>query len=161
MQELINQETISALSKSKKIIILRIIISALIAVGIIILLLFLTNRKIRFVMAVVLAIVLTIEASFILYTLITSLIPLNNYQKLCKSSLNGNKYESNVEVISISENDRHVKGISVREIKVKDLQEDKEYAFYIESNNDISSIAIGNKYRFITYQSIVVKYESL
>ena len=161
MQELINQETISALSKSKKIIILRIIISALIAVGIIILLLFLTNRKIRFVMAVVLAIVLTIEASFILYTLITSLIPLNNYQKLCKSSLNGNKYESNVEVVSISENDRHVKGISVREIKVKDLEEDKEYAFYIESNNDISSIAIGNKYRFITYQSIVVKYESL
>ena len=161
MQELINQETISALSKSKKIIILRIIISALIAVGIIILLLFLTNRKIRFVMAVVLAIVLTIEASFILYTLITSLIPLNNYQKLCKSSLNGNKYESNVEVISISELDRHVKGISVKEIKVKDLEEDKEYAFYIESNNDISSIAIGNKYRFITYQSIVVKYESL
>lgn len=161
MQELINQETISALSKSKKIIILRIIISALIAVGIIILLLFLTNRKIRFVMAVVLAIVLTIEASFILYTLITSLIPLNNYQKLCESSLNGNKYESNVEVVSISENDRHVKGISVKEIKVKDLEEDKEYAFYIESNNDISSIAIGNKYRFITYQSIVVKYESL
>ena len=161
MQELINQEAISALSKSKKIIILRIIISALIAVGIIILLLFLTNRKIRFVMAVVLAIVLTIEASFILYTLITSLIPLNNYQKLCKSSLNGNKYESNVEVISISESDRHVKGISVKEIKVKDLEEDKEYAFYIESNNDSSSISIGNKYRFITYQSIVVKYESL
>ena len=161
MQELINQETISALTKSKKIIILRIIISAVITMGIIILLLFLTNRKIRFVMAILLAVVLTIEASFILYTLITSLIPLNNYQKLCKSSLDGNKYESEVEIISINETDKHVKGICVREIKVKDLQEDKEYAFYIESNNDISSMEIGKKYRFITYQSIVVKYEGL
>ena len=161
MKELINQDSINALKKSKKILILEIIISFVVATGIIILLLFLTNRKIRFVMAILLAITCTIEASFLLYTFLTSLIPLLNYQKLCKSSLNGNRYETSAEVISIEEKSKHVRGISVKAIKVKDLDEDKEYAFYVEANNDISEIEVGDKYRFITYQSIVVKYENL
>ena len=161
MKELINQQTIDALKKSKVIVILEIVISLLITAGVIILLLFLANRKIRFVMALFLAITLTLETSFLLYTLVTSLIPLLKYEKICKSSLNSAKYETNGVVISINEKVKHVRGISAKEIKVKDLDEEKEYAFYIENNNDVSDISIDGKYRFVTYQSIVVKYEDL
>lgn len=161
MKELINQQTIASLKKSKIIIILEIIISLLITAGVIILLLYFTNRKIRFVMALLLAIISTLEASFVLYTLISALIPTLKYEKVCKSSLEYTKYETNAVIISIAEKVKHVRGISVKEIKVKDIEEDKEYAFYIENNNDISDIVVGNKYRFVTYQSILVKYENL
>ena len=161
MKELINQETIQSLKKSKTIILLEIIISLLVTSGIIVLLLFLTNRKIRFVMAILLAVTLTIESSFILYTLATSLIPLLKYEKLCKSSLNNAKYETKAVVLAVSNKDKHVRGISLKEIKVKDLDENKEYAFYIESNNDISDIAVGASFYFVTYQSIVVRYENI
>ncbi len=161
MKELINQQTINALKKSKIFIILEIIVSLVITAGIIILLLFLTNRKIRFVMALALAVVCAIETSFIMYIFLTSLIPLQSYQKVCKSALINNKYETTAMIIGLGDKTKHVKGIAVKEIKVRDLDENKEYALYIEDNNDISDIKMGNRYRFMTYQSIVVKYENL
>ena len=161
MKELINQESINALNKSKIFIILEIIVSLVITAGIIILLLFLTNRKIRFVMALLLALVSSIEMSFILYTLLTSLIPLQSYQKVCKNALNSNKYETNALILSVNYKTKHVKGVAVKEIKVRDVDENKEYAFYIEDNNDIANIQIGSKYLITTYQSFVVSYENL
>lgn len=161
MKELINQETIAALKKSKLFIVLEIIISLVLTAGIIILLLFFTNRENRFLMALALATVCAIESGLIIYTLTTSLFPLLNYQKLCKNALEGNKYETNALVIEIVTKVRHVKGVAVRQIKVRDLNEDKDYSFFIEDNNDISEIKLGDKYRFITYQSVVVKYENL
>ena len=138
MKELINQETIAALKKSKLFIVLEIIISLVLTAGIIILLLFFTNRENRFLMALALATVCAIESGLIIYTLTTSLFPLLNYQKLCKNALEGNKYETNALVIEIVTKVRHVKGVAVRQIKVRDLNEDKDYSFFIEDNNDIS-----------------------
>ena len=161
MKELINQDSINALKKSKIIIILELIISLVVAAGVIVLFLLLTNRQNRFLMALALAVVCALETSFILYTFLISLIPLLNYQKLCKTALDGNKYQTKALITGIEDKVKHVRGIAVKEIRVKDLEEEKEYAFYIEDNNDISLIKVGEKYIFTTYQSIVVKYENL
>ncbi len=161
MKQIVNQESINTLSKNKKIIYLIIILSFIITASIMVLIFLFTNRKIRYVMAVILAIIATIEASGVLYLVYTSLIPLHHYEKFMKNSMRADKYLTHGLVLKINEKVKHVRGLSVKEIKIKDLQEDKEYVFYIENNVDISDIKENQQYQFITYQSIITAYENI
>ena len=158
MKELINQQNIDNLKKRRIRTYIYMFVSLLIALAIIIPLIFLARRETRYWFVALLTIVAALEASFILYLCVVSLVPLNNYLKQCQLSLTENKYETKGEVISIADKVTHYKGIAVKVIKVKDLEEEnKEYSFYIEQNQE--GFLLGKKYTFITYQSIIVSYE--
>lgn len=159
MKEIVNQESISLLKKSRKTGIVYIIISLVITIGLIVGLFFLANRQLKYLFVVLMAIVCTIEASFILYLFVVSFVPLNNLIKLYSLSLGGNKFLTKGKVVSISDKIAHFKGVAVIEIKVIDLEEEnKEYLFYIEQSvKDVFKVE--KVYSFVTYQSLITSYE--
>lgn len=161
MKQIIKQDTVNALNKSKKYIYLIMTITFVIAISLMVIIIIFTNRKIRYLAALILAIIATLEASSIFYLIYASLIPTNNYLKFIKNSLSSNKYLTNALVLNINNKITHVRGISVKEIRVKDLNENKEYIFYVENNIDISDIKENQSYQFITYQSFITAYENL
>lgn len=159
MKELINSQTINDLKKSRRNIILCIIISLALAIAIIVPLFFLATRELKYLFVVILTIVSTLEASFVLYVTVVSLVPLNNYLKQCELSLVGSKFMTKGKVVEIAEKITHFKGIAVREIKVMDLEEEnKEYKFYVEQTSYDSFIK-DKTYSFVAYQSLITSYE--
>ena len=159
MKELINSQTVNDLKKSRRNIILCIIISLAIAIAIIVPLFFLATRELKYLFVVILTIVSTLEASFVLYVIVVSLVPLNNYLKQCELSLAGSKFVTKGKVVEIAEKITHFKGIAVREIKVMYLEEEnKEYKFYVEQTSSDSFIK-DKTYSFVTYQSLITSYE--
>lgn len=161
MTELITPQSINELKKSRNNIIVYIIISLVIASGLIVLLFFFANRSNRYFFNVLISIVASLGASFILYLCVVSLVPLNHYLKLCDSSLSGNKYMTKGQIISSTDKVTHYKGVAVKEIRVKDLEEEnKEYVFYVEQNVEIK-LEENKTYSLITYQNVVVAYEEV
>ena len=159
MKELINSQTINDLKKSRRNIILCIIISLALAIAIIVPLFFLATRELKYLFVVILTIVSTLEASFVLYVTVVYLVPLNNYIKQCELSLVGSKFMTKGKVVEIAEKITHFKGIAVREIKVMDLEEEnKEYKFYVEQTSYDSFIK-DKTYSFVAYQSLITSYE--
>lgn len=161
MKEIVNQESISQLKKSRKNIIIFIVISLLVTIALIVGLFFLATRELKYLFIIILTIIASLESSFILYTFVVSIAPLNSLIKLYELSLNGNKFATKGKVISIAEKVTHYKGAAIREIKVLDLEEEgKEYIFYIEQNSSIQ-FEVEKTYSFVTYQSLIVSYEEI
>ena len=159
MKELVNQESIKTLKKSRKYIFICIIISVVVFAGIMASLFFLVNRNNRFLFNVIFAIITTVEATAILYMLAVCLFPLNHYIKICSLSLYGNKYATIGKVQRIpSEKVSHYRGVAVREVLVLDIEENKEYKFFVEQNCK-EEFEEGKVYKFITYQSVIVAYD--
>ncbi|MBO4856415.1 MAG: hypothetical protein J5511_03490, partial [Bacilli bacterium] len=86
MKEIINEQSIVDLKKSRINIIGSIIISLVVAIGGCVPLFLLASRETRYLFAMLLAFICTVEATFILYTVVVSLVPLNNYIKLSTAS---------------------------------------------------------------------------
>ena len=161
MIELINEQKINELKKSRSKIIAFIIVSIAVALGIIVTLFFFANRDNRHVINVVIALAGTISATLVLYLSVVSLSPLNRYLKLIKESLNGNKWSTKGTVVSINDKVTHYREIPVIEVRVVDIEEEnKEYVFYVESNTK-RDLSVNKTYSLITYQSVVVAYEEL
>ena len=159
MKEIVNQESISILKKSRRNIIIFIVISLLATIGLIVGLFFLATRELKYLFIIVFTIIASLEASFILYICVVSLFPLHNLIKLYELSLSGNKFMTKGKIVSINDKVTHFKGVAVREVRVLDLEEEsKEYIFYIEQNSSEEFIA-EKTYSFITYQSLIVAYE--
>ncbi|MBO4856273.1 MAG: hypothetical protein J5511_02750, partial [Bacilli bacterium] len=115
----------------------------------------------RYLFAMLLAFICTVEATFILYTVVVSLVPLNNYIKLSTASFGATKFSTKAHVVDVACKVTHYKGVAVREIKVIDLdEENKQYVFYVEQNKG-HGIAPNMDYVFVTYQSVIVSYENL
>ena len=135
MIELINEQKINELKKSRSKIIAFIIVSIAVALGIIVTLFFFANRDNRHVINVVIALAGTISATLVLYLSVVSLSPLNKYLKLIKESLNGNKWSTKGTIVSINDKVTHYRDFPVIEVRVVDIEEEnKEYVFYVESN---------------------------
>lgn len=161
MTELITTQSINELKKSRNNIIVYIIISLVISSGLIVLLFFFANRSNRYFFNVLIALVASLGASIVLYLSVVSLVPLNHFLKLSSLSLSGNKYMTKGQIISFSDRVTHYKGVAVKEIRVKDLEEEnKEYVFYVEQNSEVT-FNENKTYSLITYQSIVVAYEEI
>ena len=161
MKEIINSQTIDNLKKSRTIIIVSIVISIVIAIGLMVPLFLFATRSLKTLFIILLTLIASIEATFILYTLMVSLIPLSNYIKLSNATLSGNKYLTKGKVIGISEKVSHYKGVAIYEIRVKDLEEEnKEYLFFVEQSYK-SEFELNKTYSFITYQSVITSYEIL
>lgn len=161
MKEIVNQESIFQLKKSRKSIIIFIVVSLLVTIGLIVGLFFLATRELKYLFIIILTIIASLEASFILYTFVVSIVPLNSLIKLYELSLSGNKFATKGKVISVANKVTHYKGAAIREIKVLDLEENgKEYIFYIEQNSSIQ-FEVEKTYSFITYQSLIISYEEV
>ena len=64
-------------------------------------------------------------------------------------------------IISSTDKVTHYKGVAVKEIRVKDLEEEnKEYVFYVEQNVEIK-FEENKTYSLITYQNVVVAYDEV
>ena len=161
MKEIINEQSIVDLKKRRINIIGSIIISLVIAIGGCVPLFLLATRDFRYLFAILLTAICSVEASFILYTVVVSLVPLNNYLKICNLSFNATKFSTKAHVVEVAEKVTHYRGVAVREVKVLDLEEEnKEYIFYVEQ--DASRGIVKNKdFLFITYQSVITSYEDL
>ena len=159
MKELINSSSISDLKKSRRSILICIIISLVIAIALIVPLFLFATRELRYLFIILLTIVASIEASFILYMCVVSLAPLNNYLKVSNLSLKGGKFQTKGKVVEISEKVAHFKGVAVKEMKVIDLEEEnQEYIFYVEQHHS-DEFVLDKTYTFITYQSLITGYE--
>ena len=160
MKELVNQESITALKKSRKNILIVIAISVVVFAAIVVPLFFLVNRSTKSIFNIVLAVVATAEASFILYMLVVCLVPLNSYLKICSLSLDGNKFSTLGRVKEVANKITHYRGVAVRAITVLDVEENKEYTFYVEQTSK-EDFTVDRVYKFITYQSVIIGYEDL
>ena len=161
MKELINQQTITDLKKSRTYIIWGITIVLLLASAISVPLFLFASRDNKILFNILLAVLWTVTASIVLYFIVVSLVPINNLIKISNASLNGNKFSTKGRVISINSKITHYRGIAVSEMKVLDLEENnKEYIFYVEENSS-STFEVNKEYQFVTYQSVVVSYEVL
>lgn len=161
MKEIINQQSIIDLKRSRNNIIGSIIISLVVAIGGCVPLFLLANRETKYIFAILLAIICTVEATFILYMSVVCLAPLNSYLKICNSSFNGSKFSTKAKVVEVANKITHYRGVAVREIKVIDLEENnKEYIFYLEQNQGLEIIP-EKEYVFMTYQSVITSYENL
>ena len=161
MKEIINEQSIVDLKKRRINIIWSIVLSLVIAIGGCVPLFLLATRDTRYIFAFFLAVICTVEASFILYMVVVSLAPLNSYIKLSLLSFNATKFSTKGHVVEVSEKVTHYRGIAVREIKVIDLEEEnKQYVFYVEQNES-RGIVKDKDFLFITYQSVITSYEDL
>lgn len=161
MKEIVNQESISTLKKSRRNIIIFLVVSLLATIGLIVGLFFLATRELKYLFIIIFTIIASLEASFILYICVVSLFPLHNLIKLYELSLSGNKFMTKGKIVSISDRVTHFKGVAVREVRVLDLEEEnKEYIFYIEQNS-LEEFAIEKTYSFVTYQSLITSYEEV
>ena len=158
MKEVINQQSIIDLKRSRNNIIGSIIISLVVAIGGCVPLFLLATREYRYVFITLLTVICTVEATMILYMVVVSLVPANNYIKLSMASFSATKYSTKAKIISVNQKVTHYRGIAVREVKVLDLDENKEFLFYVEQN--VSHSFLPNEdYIFITYQSVITGYE--
>ena len=161
MKELINQQTITDLKKSRTYIIWGITIVLLLASAISVPLFLFASRDNKILFNILLAVLWTVSASIVLYFIVVSLVPINNLIKISNASLSGNKFVTKARVISINSKITHYRGIAVSEMKVLDLEENnKEYIFYVEESGS-STFEVNKEYQFVTYQSVVVSYEDL
>ena len=161
MKELINQQTITDLKKSRTYIIWGITIVLLLASAISVPLFLFASRDNKILFNILLAVLWTVTASFVLYFIVVSLAPINNLIKISNASLSGNKFSTKARVMSINSKVTHYRGIAVSEMKVLDLEENnKEYIFYVEESSS-STFEVNKEYQFVTYQSVVVSYEDL
>ena len=161
MKEIINEQSIIDLKRSRINIFGSIVISLVVAIGGCVPLFLLASRETKYLFAMLLAIICTVEASFILYMVAVSLVPLNNYLKLCNASFTGTKFSTKGRIIDISPKVTHYQGITVREIKVLDLdEENKQYIFYVEQNKG-HALAENHEYVFVTYKSVITGYDNL
>ena len=159
MKEIVNQQSISQLKKSRRNIIIFIVISLLATIGLIVGLFFLATRELKYLFIILFTIIASLEASFVLYLSVVSLFPLHNLIKLYELSLSGNKFMTKGKIVSINDKVTHFKGVAVREVRVLDLEEEiKEYIFYIEQNSS-EEFVLEKTYSFITYQSLITSYE--
>ena len=159
MKEIVNQESISTLKKSRRNIIIFLVVSLLATIGLIVGLFFLATRELKYLFIIIFTIIASLEASFILYICVVSLFPLHNLIKLYELSLSGNKFMTKGKIVSISDKVTHFKGVAVREVRVLDLEEEnKEYIFYIEQNS-LEEFVVEKTYSFVTYQSLITSYE--
>ena len=120
MKEIINEQSIVDLKKRRINIIWSIIISLVIAIGGCVPLFLLANRDTKYLFAILLTIICTVEASFILYMVVVSLVPLNNYIKISTLSFSATKFSTEAHVVSVAEKVTHYRGVAVREVKVID-----------------------------------------
>ena len=161
MKELINQQSITDLKKSRTYIIWGITIVLLLSSAISVPLFLFASRDNKILFNILLAVLWTVSASIVLYFIVVSLVPINNLIKISNASLSGNKFSTKARVISINSKITHYRGIAVSEMKVLDLEENnKEYIFYVEESGS-STIEVNKEYQFVTYQSVVVSYEDL
>ena len=161
MKEIISEQSIVDLKKRRINIIGSIIISLVIAIGGCVPLFLLANRDTKYLFTILLTIICTVEASFILYMVVVSLVPLNNYIKMCSLSLTSAKYSTKGHVVEIADKVTHYRGVAVKEIKVIDLEEEnKQYTFYVEQNES-RGIVKDKDFLFVTYQSVITSYEDL
>ncbi len=161
MKEIVNQESISTLKKSRRNIIIFLVISLLATIGLIVGLFFLATRELKYLFIIIFTIIASLEASFILYICVVSLFPLHNLIKLYELSLSGNKFMTKGKITSISDKVTHFKGVAVKEVRVLDLEEEnKEYIFYIEQNS-LEEFVVEKTYSFVTYQSLITSYEEV
>ena len=161
MKEIVNQESISTLKKSRSNIIIFLVISLLATIGLIVGLFFLATRELKYLFIIIFTIIASLEASFILYICVVSLFPLHNLIKLYELSLSGDKFMTKGKITSINDKVTHFKGVAVKEVRVLDLEEEnKEYIFYIEQNS-LEEFAIEKTYSFVTYQSLITSYEEV
>ena len=158
MKELINQESIVSLKKSRKYIFISIIISLVVFAAIVVPLFFLVNRNTKYIFNVILTVLSTAEASFVLYMLAVCLFPLNHYIKIGSLAMNGNKFASNGRVKDLPNKIVHYRGVAVKEITVIDIEEGKEYIFYVEQNCK-EEFVTERVYKFVTYQSFIISYD--
>lgn len=160
MKELINQETTKTLKKSRKYTYISIIISLVVFAALVVPLFFLVNRNTKYIFNVILTVLSTAEGTFVVFMLAVSLLPLNHYIKICDLSVNGNKFSTMGRVKEISNKITHYRGVAVKEITVIDIEEHKEYIFYVEQNiND--DFSVDCVYKFLTYQSFILAYENI
>ena len=160
MKELINQETTKTLKKSRKYTYISIIISLVVFATLVVPLFFLVNRNAKYIFNVILTVLSTAEGTFVVFMLAVSLLPLNHYIKICDLSVNGNKFSTMGRVKEISNKITHYRGVAVKEITVIDIEEHKEYIFYVEQNiND--DFSVDCVYKFLTYQSFILAYENI
>ena len=161
MKEIVNQQTVIDLKKSRNAMIGSIILSLVITIGGCIPLFLLATREYKYWFAFILAVICTLEASFILYLSVVCIAPLNSYLKLCVASFDKTKFSTKGRVVEVNQKITHYKGIAVREIKVVDLdEENKQYIFYLEQNKEFIFEKDGN-YMFVTFQSVITSYEVL
>ena len=161
MKEIVNQEFISTLKKSRRNIIIFLVVSLLATIGLIVGLFFLATRELKYLFIIIFTIIASLEASFILYICVVSLFPLHNLIKLYELSLSGNKFMTKGKIVSISDKVTHFKGVAVKEVRVLDLEEEnKEYIFYIEQNS-LEEFVVEKTYSFVTYQSLITSYEEV
>ena len=160
MKELVNQNSIDELKKSRLISVICIVISLVIAGGLMVPLFLFVNRNNKLLIDFLLALLCTLEATFILYTFVVSIIPVNHYINLSILSVNGNKYLTKGKVVDINSKVTHYKGVAVKEIKIIDLEveEEKEYIFYVEQHL-VDNFKVEEAYSFVTYQSLIISYE--
>ena len=161
MHQIIDQNLINKLKKSKKQILICIISSIVITIGLMVPLFLFVTRDYKSLFTILLTIVATIGASMVLYLLATSLMPLNHFLKVCNESLTSNKFLTKGKIISVYDKVTHYKGVAVIEIKVKDLEEEnKEYVFYVEQSFNNLFIE-GKTYSLKTYQSFISEYDEV
>jgi hypothetical protein len=161
MKEIVNQESISTLKKSRRNIIIFLVVSLLATIGLIVGLFFLATRELKYLFIIIFTIIASLEASFILYICVVSLFPLHNLIKLYELSLSGNKFMTKGKITFINDKVTHFKGVAVKEVRVLDLEEEnKEYIFYIEQNS-LEEFVVEKTYSFVTYQSLITSYEEV
>ena len=159
MHQIIDQNLINKLKKSKKQILICIISSIVLTIGLMVPLFLFASRDYKSLFTILLTIIATAGASMVLYLFAISLMPLNHFLKVCNESLTSNKFLTKAQVILIDGKVTHYKGVAVREIKVKDQEEEnKEYVFYVEQSF-IDTFEIGKTYSLKTYQSFITEYD--
>lgn len=159
MKEIINEQLITQLKKSRRISILSIILVVALTILFIVPLFIFANRTLQYLFLILITIIATLGASVTLVIIVISIIPLNNFLKMCRLSINGNKYSTKGKIELIAEKITHYRGVPVRELKIIDLEENnKSYTFYVEQNL-VGNLMKDNVYTFTTYQSFITAYE--
>ena len=119
------------------------------------------NRDYMSLFTILLTLISTLGASFVLFLFVASLMPLNQFIKLSIESLGSNKFLTKAQIIRINDKITHNRGVAVIEIKVMDLEENnKEYVFCVEQSF-VDKFETGKTYSLLTYQSFICSYDEV
>lgn len=158
MTSLVGKEKLIELKKDNIKIILLYILPTLAFAGVVALFFIFSNRNLRTLFPILLAIITTI---YFVYILFLSVIPVKqhvSYMKMCKESLSGTKFENRVFCKEIEEKETTVRGVSCLGIHFLEADEKQEIVRYVTYDNK-NVFEVNKSYKIHTHHQIVVAYE--
>ena len=160
MTFLLGKEKLLVLKKDRWILVLLCVIPTFFYIGIILALFLTSGRNVMTLYPILLAIVSTLYASYLLFYFTTILRSHLKLRRLCLDAMEKRLYEGDMTVFSIDHKTITVRGVPFKTVTFIHLDDQKESVVYV-LEDEIDHFIINKNYKVRTLQSILVAFEEI